>query len=368
MGAVAYTEAFGEPGHEQLFRQLRASGVPLVTHAHHNADLFPYAAVDVVPLRANLADQVVAGVRRLRARHPYRLPMSVELKLMDTLLHRGATTVHAHHGASAARIAPVARRLDCRLLATFHHGDVADDARDEYRRALREVFSGAARVLATTRAVAKRVLALGCAEDRLEVLPFGVALRPMRPRRPHNNGSPVRVMTASRLHPANGVAEVVDAVALARRMGARLRLDVVGDGPDREEVMAHMARSGLGDDVRMCGDLSAAETRRLMDAADIFVLHRSAAEGDELPAALLEAMASGLCVLATRTGSVAEAIRHEVTGVLLDGPDVSGLAAALVRATREPGFRVAMGAAGRACVERDFDLAGGVERLFELYR
>ena len=153
MGAVAYAEAFGKPGHEQFCRQLRATGIPLVTHVHDNADLFPYERVEVVPIQKRVLDDVVAGVRKLKTRHGYRLPMSVEVQLMDLLLSLGATTIHAHCGAAAARIAPVARRLDCRLITTFHDSELSDEPTGAYRKALKSVFEESARVLAVSHAV-----------------------------------------------------------------------------------------------------------------------------------------------------------------------------------------------------------------------
>ena len=65
--------------------------------------------VEVVPMRKGVVDGVVAGMRKLRTRHGYRLPMSVELELMDRMLNLGATTIHAHRGAAAAR----RRRKSC---------------------------------------------------------------------------------------------------------------------------------------------------------------------------------------------------------------------------------------------------------------
>ena len=368
MGAVAYAEAFGQPGDEPFYRQLRATGIPLLTHVHDNADLFPYERVEVVPMQRRVVDSVVAGVRKLKTRHGYRLPMSMELQLMDRMLQLGATTIHAHRGAAAARIAPVGRRLDCRLIATFHDGELPEEAPSAYRKAIADVFKEFARILAVSPAVERQLRELGCPEDKLEVVPFGVALRPMRPRRTRTNGTPVRAITVTPLHPANGVAELVDAVALARRMGANLTLDIVGDGTDRDKVQRHIERSGLGKEVALRGDLVASEMHKLLDGCDLFVLNRRAPEGEELPASLLEAMASGLCIVTTKTGGVSDAIRDHVTGVLLDKPDTSKLASALVDTARDAALRSALGAAGRACVERDFDLARGVERLFELYQ
>jgi len=365
MGAVAYSESFGDPGHEPLYRQLRASGVPLLTHAYRNAELFPSDRVDVVPLTSGLIDFLAAGVRRLKTHHPYRLALSVELRLMDRMLQRSATAIHAYGGADGARIAPVARRLGCRLIATLRDTDVSEVS-SAYGKALRDLFDASARILATAPAVEERLLELGCPAEKLELLPFGVPLRPMRPLRVVNGT--VKVISVADLRPVNGMAELVDAVALARRMGAKLVLDIVGDGADRAKVQAAIERSQLSGHIRMHGTLLPHETRALLDNADVFVLNRRASDEQEVPPAILEAMVSGLCVVATREDSLRQVVRPDVTGVLLDKPDTNSLAGALVEVARDAGTRVALGAAGRAKVERDFDLAHTVERLRELYQ
>ncbi|MFI5346113.1 MAG: glycosyltransferase family 4 protein [Elusimicrobiota bacterium] len=99
-------------------------------------------------------------------------------------------------------------------------------------------------------------------------------------------------------------------------------------------------------------------------AADVFFLP-STSEG--LSNALLEAMSSGLTILASRVGGTAETVEDGITGLLFDRDDETGLKAAVRRLTSEPGLSVKLGAAARAQAVERYSIERVVSRLEELY-
>jgi glycosyltransferase involved in cell wall biosynthesis len=361
MGAVVYAETFGNASEAWMHRQVRALGVPLVTHEHRDPATFPCDRVAVVPRTRTALDRARAAARWLRDRHGYRLPASTERALERKLRELGATLVHAHYGPAGLRVLPVARALGARLLVTFHGFDTSSLPRTDpsYRRALARLFAEATCV-AVSPTVRERLLGLGCA--RVEVIPMGV---PVGPPRPHPSRAEVRAITVARLHPVKGVPDLVDA---AGKGG--IPLDVVGDGPERAAVERRIEVGGLRGTVRLLGALPPARVRELLDAADVFVLNsRTTPEGDAegLPVSLLEAMERSLCVVATRHGGICDAVEDDVSGLLVPERDTGALAAALARAAGDAVLRARLGAAARARVERDFDLERCAARLRALY-
>jgi len=108
-----------------------------------------------------------------------------------------------------------------------------------------------------------------------------------------------------------------------------------------------------------------AGVEELLRGADLFVLP-SRREG--LPMAILEAMASGVPIVATRVGGVPEIIEDGEDGVLVPPEDPGALAAALGGLLDHPDRRAAMGIAARRKAEREFSLADAVDRYSEIYR
>jgi glycosyltransferase involved in cell wall biosynthesis/Ser/Thr protein kinase RdoA (MazF antagonist) len=138
---------------------------------------------------------------------------------------------------------------------------------------------------------------------------------------------------------------------------------LVGDGELAGEVRAQVGAAGLGGRVHFLG--SRRDVPQLLAASDSFVLP-SLWEG--LPVALVEALASGLPVIATAVSGTSQVVLDGVTGWLVPPADSGALAAAMRRLLADPGRAAAMGAAGRRRVARSFSARGQAEHLAALFR
>lgn len=142
----------------------------------------------------------------------------------------------------------------------------------------------------------------------------------------------------------------------------RLRLVMVGEGPLRGESLRILHEAGLADLAWLPGERR--DVPDVMRGLDCFVLP-SLAEG--ISNTILEAMATGLPVVATDVGGNADLVDAGVTGELVPAGDPDALAAVLARLAADPARAAAMGQAGRARVERDFSLPGMVATYGNLY-
>ena len=183
---------------------------------------------------------------------------------------------------------------------------------------------------------------------------------------PFDDPDTVIVGTVGRLQTVKDQLNLVRAVAIARgqgEAGAKLRLLIAGDGPQRAEVEAEIAASGIGDITWLAGARS--DVPEVMRALDIFALP-SQAEG--ISNTILEAMASGLPVAATDVGGNAELVAAGETGALVPAQDPHAMAQALLRYTADAALRQSHGTAGRQRVERSFSIDNMVERYTRLYQ
>lgn len=154
----------------------------------------------------------------------------------------------------------------------------------------------------------------------------------------------------------------VEALAQAPALRERLRLVLVGDGPLRAECEAVLQAAGVADLAWFAGERS--DVPDVMRGLDCFVLP-SLAEG--ISNTILEAMASGLPVLATGVGASGELVSHAKTGMLVAPGDPGSMAQALVGLASEPQRAIALGRAGRQRVLDRFSMQAMVSAYDRVY-
>jgi glycosyltransferase involved in cell wall biosynthesis len=161
--------------------------------------------------------------------------------------------------------------------------------------------------------------------------------------------SDVVLMAVGSLKPVKAMDVLLRAAAPLMRSHDRVRLVVVGDGPDRAALGSLARDLGIADRVSFLGLRTDVDT--LLRAADAVVL---ASRSEALPTVLLEAMATGLPVVATRVGGVPEVVEQDGSGVLVPPDDAGALGVALERVVADEALRTRWGRRGRAIAESRF--------------
>ena len=141
------------------------------------------------------------------------------------------------------------------------------------------------------------------------------------------------------------------------------RLALVGDGPERESTERLAEEMGIADRVDFMGDQESVSD--ILPAADVFLLP---SQHESFGLAALEAMACGVPVVGSRIGGLPEVIVHEETGYLCDPTDVACMNAIVLGLLRDEDLRRAIGRAGRARAEREFNRDKIVARYVDAYR
>jgi len=168
--------------------------------------------------------------------------------------------------------------------------------------------------------------------------------------------------TVGRLHPQKGFADLLTALPDLCNTFPQVKLLLIGDGELRAALEAQATTLGIGERVIFAGLRT--DVPALLCALDLFVLP-SLWEG--LPNVILEAMASGLPVIATAVGGTPEVVIQEETGILTPPGDTTALADAIARLLSDPALRSRMGKQGRARVLHHFSIRQAVQRTVTLY-
>jgi glycosyltransferase involved in cell wall biosynthesis len=183
---------------------------------------------------------------------------------------------------------------------------------------------------------------------------------------PAPHGRRLRVASVGRLIEFKGFHHLIEAVAVARKTGVDVRLDLLGDGPWRQRLESLAAASGITGAVCFHGSVTLDQMKSCFAAADVFALACTTGDKgatDVLPTVITEAMLCGLPVVSTRLAGVPEQVACGETGILVEPGDVPGLAAALVRLAAEPGLAAKLGQAGRRRALEIFARARTLPRL-----
>ncbi len=203
----------------------------------------------------------------------------------------------------------------------------------------------------------------------VEHVPKGVDVETFRPDGPNRrdalglDGKRV-ALVVSRLVPIKNVALAVDAMGIVARERTDVRLVVVGDGPLRGALEARVAALGLTEHVTFAGRVPYEDVPPWYRSADVFVLP---SEFDNSPNVALEAMASGLPVVATDVGGLRQYVRHGVNGELVPAGDSSALAASMLRYLDDPDLSARVGRRNREDVVAGFSWAQSARALRSVY-
>jgi L-malate glycosyltransferase len=171
-----------------------------------------------------------------------------------------------------------------------------------------------------------------------------------------------RIVMVANLRPEKGQDTLLAAAPriLARYPDASFTF--VGDGPRREALELLTRALGISERVRFMGE--GRDVAAILAAHDLFVLP---SRSEAFPNALIEAMATGLPVVATAVGGIPEVVRPGINGQLVRPDDERVLADAVLTLMDNPAAAAALGRAARADVERHYTIDRMVERFEQLY-
>lgn len=288
--------------------------------------------------------------------------------LYDKCRRRSARHIHAHHADVASDVALLAAKLGGKgwTWSFTLHGPT--ELFDVAGHRLPQKAEMARLVICISDYARSQVMGLVTTEhwDKLRVVHCTVDVERFRPVDRAERGRSLEILNVGRAVPEKGQALLIEAVAELIGRGADPRLTIVGDGPELSKLRALAARLGVSGAVRFAGAVGQEEILSYYGRADVFAMP-SFAEG--IPVVLMEAMATGLPVVATSIAGIPELISDGEAGFLVAPGRVDELATALERvAAATPGERAALGRAGRAKVEAEFAIAPVADQLLAVFR
>lgn len=263
--------------------------------------------------------------------------------------------LHAHFASLSGRTARVAAKLaGLTWTLTAHAKDIFHHSNDPVR--LRAVLTDADAVVGVSDMTADWIRTLA-PTARVERIYNGMDLDELRFTAPEQR--PGRIVGVGRLVAKKGWPDFLTAVARLRAEGLDVTADIAGSGPLAADLQLLAGDLGLDEAVTWHGPMPQHEVIELVRSAAVFAAPCVIAEDgdrDGLPTVLLESMALGTPVIGTPVAGIPEAVLDEQTGLIVDEHAPDQLAAALTRLLTDAELRVRLATAGRAHIERHFDI------------
>ncbi len=286
------------------------------------------------------------------------------------------THIHAHFANHPAAAAYVIHRLTGIPYSFTAHG--ADLQVDQHM--LREKVAAAKYVIAISQDN-RRLIEQVCgpaAATRVRIVRCGVDTGVFRHADDNDPGdelvgrrsNELRIVCVGTLYEVKGHRYLIEACRLLRDRQVPFHCQLVGDGPMRDELQRQVDRAELGSQVKFLGKRTRQEIADLLQRCDVLAAPSVLTpEGrrEGIPVVLMEAMASGLPVVASNLSGIPELVEHERTGLLVAPRDATALADALARLSADENLRRRLGAEARRKVTEEFNLDRNAGRLLEYF-
>lgn len=229
------------------------------------------------------------------------------------------------------------------------------------RWCVRFVLDHAAHIIVLSEEWRRRIAQI-TSNPHIVVIPNPTDTGPLASQRDYDRSSNV-LLFLGRLDKKKGIFDLVAAVALLHPQIPDIRVRFAGEG-DVDGIRRHAASNGILETIEFLGWISGELKQRVLAEATVFVLP-SHAEG--MPMAVLEAMAAGLPIVASRVGGVPDVVEDQKSGILFEPGDVDGLARALLALLRDPARRRQMGEASQKRIVETHTPERVLEKIEFLY-
>ena len=273
------------------------------------------------------------------------------------LQRHGTKTILAEFGPTGCALRQLCKQEGLRLFVNFHGYDATVmPQRYLIRRAYKKLARDADGFVCGSHFFSNKLEKLGFPRNKINVIPCGIEIEKFQ-NDPKNKDSNL-VVAVGRLTPKKVPHLSIEAFAKAKRSWPDARFEIIGDGPLYNVCEQKIAELGLSDCVTLHGAKDHEFVKQTLARAGIFVQHSVTAPNGDMESqgiSLLEAMASGLPVVATRHNGFPETVVENVTGYLVNENDVNSMADMIEKLLKNRSLQRQMGCKGRFHVQNLFN-------------
>jgi len=307
------------------------------------------------------------------------LPVSAYKKFANVIRECDLVHAHGHVYMSSYFAGKIAKKYGKPFMITQHNTFI------DYQSILnllehlndfaigKSVLRHAEKIVTVSKETMKYVLRLGADKKKVQVIYNGVDTEQFRPSNKNKNRKKLGLsqnrkiaFSVRRLVYKNGLDTLIESVPYLKQSHPELLVVVAGKGPSRKLIENRIKELNIQDNIKLAGFVPDEQLPTYYGAADCFILPSASGEG--LPLVLLEAMSSGLPIIATTVGGTPELIKHMENGLLVPPRNPKAMAQALAKLLSDEKLGTTIGKEARRAAEEKFSWEKNVEQLEAIYR
>lgn len=354
-----------------MYRQatgMLRSDVHVLTLKYQNPDRFPPNGVEVSTVDAERVSRVrwqryVQYARNWKTGFFRGTRSELEWWTANAKAQRPAVAL-CHYGTTAARMAPLFKKLGIPVVVHFNGFDLPRNPQDSrYIKQLRAALGFFSGFVVVAPHMREWLLRHNVPNDKIRFIPYGVPVEQFSIA--HVQEQPCQFLAVGRLVEKKRPDLTLRAFAKCASSTPDIQLTLAGDGPLHEECVRLAQELGVANSVTFLGSCSPEQVKQQLAKASVFVQHSVTASNGDMegwPVAIAEAAASGLPIVSTRHASIPQQVEHGVSGFLSDERDWATMAENLRRLAIDPALRKTMGQAARSHIS-NFDTSRQIALL-----
>lgn len=377
-----YIEKYLTPSMTFIYRQI-TSVLPdtyktiLTPTQPENLNLFPYPNINVkskLPIELFCLKIYRKLFRKsLMTNSDKVLSFSQKKYFLNILKNSKSKFIHAHFGPSAIEIFPLAKKLNKKLLISFHGFDASMLLRSPvYIENLRKILPESY-VIVPSKYMLDKITIIVTKPLKSFIIYYGIPINYFQiSDRNHffnkNNDMKIKLLQVSNFVEKKGHKYTVEAFKRVLKEFPKAELVLAGDGELKSDIEMLVNDLGISDKVVFKGKVNQEEVRELMYESDIFLHHSITAEsGDQegIPNVIMEAMATGLPVVSTYHAGIPELINDGINGYLVPEKDILDYSNKIEIIISK--FQPSIGIKARETIEQKFNLDKQIEKLNTVY-
>lgn len=341
---ASYVSDFLKSDMLHVYRQIEGqnSVEPFVlTHKLENESLFPFPKTQKVLLPKS----PFRWFRKIYYKHWKKSPWQLfdyEVKeALFSLKRTHSELLHVYFGHSALHMLKLIKSFPGPVVVSFHGADAGVDMKDPERlKLMKEVFQHAAQIQARSESLASDLERMGCPKEKLRIQRTGIPLEDWTyQERKHPSQGEWKFFQSCRFIEKKGLDTAIRAFAKIAVNYPNATFEIAGNGPFMEPLKQLVQELKLEKSVHFLGFLKQTDLHlKVQQAHFFFHPSRLTSDGNRegVPNAMLEAMASGACVLATLHGGIPEAVNSGISGCLVPENDHDALAEVCLDLIKNP--------------------------------